>query len=535
MTTTTQVTSSPNYKRPEYKSGSVARALCDALMLGTSGVRALGENGLPKWPSEKPEHYKIRASTTQVARYYQRTVQASTGMIVATPPALAEDANALMKADWEDIDGKGAHGEVFARGLCEDAINGGFCAILVDAPPVPDTIALTLADEQALGLRPFWVRVKADQVVSWIVDVPDWLSLLTDYAKGVLTAEQVQAYARQTIIRQVVIHEPTDVPDGTYGVRCADRYRVLRLTDTGVSFEVFERKEPDGKTPEDQFAFVNGGVMLRAGRKPFRVIPLAVVYAGRDVAPFVAEPPLLALAELNLDHYQVSADRRYLMRLCHAPTLFLAGFDDMVADEQDGTRSKRKIEVGPNSVLTSTNADAKATYVVAPPDALQSSKEEKDDLVDQMAALGMSFLARNQLITSETATARQLDDAAENSTHATVARGLQDGLEQALGFHAMYRGVEAPEITVNTTYAAPSVDPQIAGVLWQAVAADKLDVESWLQYVKTGDLPDDIAERLEVLRLVGQQQDDDMLAAQQKANAPSSLASGRSNDLPTAA
>lgn len=485
----------PDYQRPEYKAAAPARALCHALMGGTETVRALGERGLPKWPAEKPEHYKIRAAICQVTRYYQRTVQASVGMICATPPALADTTDALLLADAEDIDGKGTHLEVFARHVTDDAINGGFCAIWVDAPPRPE--GLRHDQELALGLRPFWVLISADQILSWIVDVPDWKVIIADFLAGAIDAEQAKAYARQSIVRQVVLHEPTDVPSGAFGVECKDRYRVLALTDSGVTFAVWEKRKGDGVVGE-HFAQIDTGAQMAANNTPFREIPLAPVYAGRRIAPFVAEPPLLALAELNLDHYQVSADRRYLMRLCHAPTLFLAG----VAEEQDEAGKKIPLRVGPNSVLTSSDANAKATYVAADPNALQSSKEEKEELVHQMAALGMSFIGRDKRGLAETATGRALDDAAENASHATVARGLQDGLEQAWRYHAMYRGVQAPEVTVNTTYANATVDPAIAAVIWSAVAVDKLPVEAFVTYLQTGELPDDLQEQIDTLRFI---------------------------------
>lgn len=486
----------PDYQRPEYQQAEPARQLCRDLLAGSQAIHARGETYLPKWPAERLADYRVRAAIAHVTGYYQRTVHASVGMIVATPPKLADGADPLIATDWEDIDGQGTHGEVFAAHLATDAIAGGFCAVLVDAPPVPPGTTLSLADEQALGLRPFWVRVPAQRIVSWIVEVPDWAALLADYATGVLTAEQVRSYARQEILRQIVLHEPADLPQGAYGISQRDRYRVLRLTDTGVTFQVWERVEATA-TRREHFVRVAQGTMTAAGGAPFREIPLAVIYAGRKHAPFVAAPPLLALAELNLDHFQVTADRRYLMRLCHAPTLFLAGFQQ----EDDGTGAATETRVGPNSILRSSDPAAKASYVVADPGALNSSQEEKQELVRQMATLGMSFLGKDLKTAAETATGRQLDDAAENATHATVARALQDGLEQALRFHAQYRGVQAPEITVNTTYASPQVDPQIASLLWQAVLNDRLDLESWISYIRTGSLPDDIDIRLEVLRL----------------------------------
>lgn len=485
----------PDYHRPEQKAGQADRDLCTALALGTKGVRALGELGLPKWPAEKDKNYKIRSTISQVARYYERTVKAAVGMICADPPTLEEGAAELMVRDAEDIDGRGTHLEVFAREIAEDAINGGFMGIFVEAPTIPAGLELDHSEEQDLGLRPYWVPVTADQIISWIVEVPNWELLLKDFSAGILSAQQVASYAKQVIVRQVVIHEPTDVASGAFGVSCAQRYRVLRLSDSGVTFSVWEKRVGDGNNGE-HFALVSSGEHVGAHRKPFREIPLAIVYAGKKKAPFVASPPFLPLAELNLSHYQVSADRLYLMKLCHAPTFTTMGYED----EVDETGKPKRIEVGPNAWLKLPLAgDAK--YTSADPAALTSSKEEKDDLVRQMATLGMSFLGKERSV-PETATARALDDAAENATHATVARGLQDGLEQAARFHATYRGTEPPSIKVNTTYAKADVDPQIAGILWQSVVAGDLDMESFIEFIKTGSLPADIMDRLQIQKLV---------------------------------
>jgi hypothetical protein len=224
-------------------------------------------------------------------------------------------------------------------------------------------------------------------------------------------------------------------------------------------------------------------------RVPLPAIPLALNYAGRKMADFVADSPLLALAELNIGHYRVSADRRYLMRVCHAPTLTITGVESEV-DDDTGRPKKREYKVGPNAVLELTGQNAKAAWISADPGALTSSKEEKDDIMRQMAAVGMSFLARDRRSGSETAEGRRLDDAAENSTHATAARGLQDCLEQAMVFHAAYRGTEPADIAVNLAYANSQMEPAVLQILWQAVMADRLDMETFLHALQFGTLPD---------------------------------------------
>lgn len=514
----------PDYERGEYKTQEESRQLCNALAAGTEKIQEGGEKYNPKWPAEKYAHYEIRRKIAQVARYYRRTVQAAVGLIFYTPPMLEDEANEVLVEDAKDIDGRGMSFEVFAKQLATSAMHGGFVGILVDMPTVPEGLELSLADEQALGLRPHWIKYDASDILSWIVELPDFEKMLTAYKAGELSAEEAKSYAKSAILRQVVLHEEGESPIDAYGATCVHRYRVLRLEDDGVHYTVWERRstaisaDPNyrpvpsqaGKTIEavvggEYFVQLSTGVMYQSGHVPFREIPLAVAYAGDKDADFVAEPPLLGLAQLNLDHYIITSDRRYLLRLCHAPTLTLIGYEGDVGGEKDDAGTGQKVtgpmKVGPNTVITlPIGGDAK--YVSAPAGALQESQTERDELVRQMAMLGLSFLAKDRKMAQETATGRAIDDAAESATNADAARGLKDGFEQAWQYHAMYRGVEAPEVKMQTSFVSTHVDPAIAAVLWQAVASDRLDVQSWIDYIKTGELPEDIADRLGILQRV---------------------------------
>lgn len=497
----------PDFRAPEYVDGEGARTLSRAMMQGTRGVRALGHAGLPKWPDEEPAFYKLRARIAQVTRYYARTVEAAVSMVTASPPTLAEDAHATLRADWEDIDRRGTHGDVFVQQLTEEALIGGFAAILVDAPPRPVGVSLTLQDEQRMQLRPYWVLLRAEQILSWETESPDWSRIMTDWQRGVLRADDVARLGGQFVLRQVVIHEPGRVRHGEFGVRVQHRYRVLRLTDTGVTFAVWEHVEAEGATGE-HFRLLTEGPMQGAQGRALPAIPLAVAYSKRTTTPFVCEPALMSVCEANLDHYQLTADRRYLIKHTHSPTLYLLGFQE----ERDANGVAKKTRIGPNAVIRSNTPEAKVGYAVAPADALTSSKEERDEVVREIAALGLSFLAKDRQRGVETATGRTLDLAAENATHATTARGVQDALEQALLFHAAYRDVPAPSIEMHPVYLAPDVDPQLAGLVWQAVLKGRLDIDTWLAFMRTGRMPENLNAADLVARLVAEMEADQEIA-----------------------
>jgi hypothetical protein len=81
------------------------------------------------------------------------------------------------KADWftefiTDVNRKGDDITAFmGEGVCNDFQILGMVYGLVDAPPKPDGIeVVTKADEQAFKLKPYWVLVRATEVLDWGAD-----------------------------------------------------------------------------------------------------------------------------------------------------------------------------------------------------------------------------------------------------------------------------------------------------------------------------------------------------------------------------
>ena len=73
-------------------------------------------------------------------------------------------------------------------------MTAGHAGILVEYPDVGDAMP-TLGDEQALGLRPYWVPIRKDNIVSWRTRIEHGVTILT----------------------QLVLKECHLVPDGDFG------------------------------------------------------------------------------------------------------------------------------------------------------------------------------------------------------------------------------------------------------------------------------------------------------------------------------
>lgn len=364
------------------------------------GTEAIKDSGtttyLPKHPGEDGPNYRSRLQRSVFFNAFRRTIEGLAGLVFRKDPVLGDDVPAQIQEHWENIDLAGTHGDVFARDLLADALTAGHNAILVD---YPDTggVALTLADEAPL--RPYWVPILKDNILSW-------------------RTEQIQG---RTVLIQAVLKECTYVPAGEFGEKEQTRYRVLYLDALGPAWRLLEIV--DNKRV----------VLVGEGRFSNQVeIPLAEIPTSgkRDILD--SDPPLLDLAYLNLAHYQQQSDYFHSIHKTCVPVLFGAGITNRDADG-----NVTELVVGPNTAIMDPNPEASLQYVSHSGEALGSCKAALDDLKSDMATLGLSMLASEKRV-AETAEAKRLDKATSDSALAVAARGLQDGIERALGFHARY-------------------------------------------------------------------------------------------------
>jgi hypothetical protein len=319
------------------------------------------------------------------------------------------------------------------------------------------------------------VSVSCDQVVNW----------------------RTVKIGGKIMLSMVTIHEAVDEDAGEYGVACVEQYRTIRMVRTAgengvygvaITWQIKRKKIERNK---EVWAIYDSGTYVGPSR-----IPLAVGYFGRKRGWLVAEPPLSALAELNVGHYRVSSDRRYMMSIVHAPTFVLEGWIEPVPNSQNPLQANSgvpsEVNLGPNAVLK-TPPGCIAKWVQAEAGGLDSSKEEKDDLVAQMASMSIAFLAQ-QRKAQETATAHRINSIAQNATLATAARGLKDLLDDALEIHGEYlKFEEKVEATVNTTYDEDALDAPTIAALNQMAKDGNMTRKTLLTILQRGNIvPDDI-------------------------------------------
>lgn len=426
----------PSSQTPAVAKQVPALTLCRDLAGGNERVKHRTTVYLPKAPGEDPENYRVRLERSVFYNVFGRTIEGLTGLVFVKDPRLSADVpvqirgepavdGAATEGHWENIDLCGTHGDVFLRTLLQDALIAGHAGILVEFPRTDGV--QTHADEQAL-IRPYWIPILKDNIVSWRTEVE----------------------AGRVVLRQLVLRECTMVPDGAFGEVEQTRYRVLWNNGEQVGFQLLEIAKD--KTVIE----VDAGLYANQTEIPFAEI----ITSGRE-SLLVSRPPLVDVAYLNVAHYQESSDYKTSIHKTNVPIFVTTGVDTEGA----------ALVVSPNVALSlPTGADAK--YVSHDGAALTESKASLDDLKADMGTLGLSMLAP-QKRAAETVEAKRIDKQGSDSALGVTARGLEDGTERALGFHAKYLGLPSGgSIAINRSFDESVMDA--ATMLAYAELADKI-------------------------------------------------------------
>lgn len=422
---------------------------------GTDRMREKGEAYLPKFEMEEQDGYRKRLDQAVFYNASALTLEAFVGMVLRTDPTLASDLPDEIVADTEAVDPDGNHLSVFTRSLLHDAFDG-VAAILVDMVPAPDVVSL--AEERAAGVRPYWVRIPASSILR---------------ASGATSGSR-------DILSRFAFREEVTVPDSEFGEKVEARVRDYRLDEAGAaSYRIFAKRE--NERGQEEWQVIDEGVMRGQDGNALTEIPVSFCYTDR-VAIGAGEPPLMDLARENIDHYQQRSEHRKAWQYARIPIQVYPGMD---LDD---------VVIAPDRGICTPTPEAKPYYMETSGAALAGSKDELLECERRMANLGAQMLFRPER-SNETATARRIENAQGTSRLSSVARALQDCLEEAIRLHALWRGLELPErtkgrwVTVNQDFEDYELDAQMVAALDTAVGSGHLRLETFLTALRDGVKP----------------------------------------------
>lgn len=387
---------------------------------GQEAIKGGGELYLPatfaKVDADRYLQYIMRAYWMGVTG---RTKEALTGMVFRKPPTV--DLPPQLQLLIEDIDGAGQSLEQLAKEIVGDELTVGRYGLLVDYPSAPEGI--DSETERRMGLRPTVAAYPAESIINWRFE-------------GVNGKKQLTL----VVLKEAVLKDSTD----EFSHETEVVYRVLRLRDGIYTQQVYSE---GGEVNTEEYA------PRMAGGAPFDHIPFHIIGSTNNFPePDVA--PLFDLANLNIGHYQVTAD--------HRENLFLHGQLTIgISTELDWETFKN---ANPNGVVVGARAGhflgkgGSFTSVTAPESS--SLRVALQDLEQQMLALGARLVSRGGQ--AETAEAARINASAEASTLDNLVNNTSEGIEAALEDMARFMGLnpESVQYKLNTQYWDQNISAQ---------------------------------------------------------------------------
>lgn len=401
------------------------QALCgawekiEAIVEGADEIRRKSTQFLIKFPAEDDDEYKRRLNSAPWRPEFVDCIKTLAAKPFTKEVKLGEGANEKMQAFSEDVDGRGNNLHVFAKDTFEGAVAMGAHGILVDFPSGQG--ARTVAEERALGIRPYWVAIDADDILE-------------------LTTEQRGGRRVVTVLR---IKESRVERDG-FEQKKVPLIREIRADGgQGVpgTWKVWREEKKTGMTEPEW-------VLDREGVITLDEVPFVFVTTNDLEGDQYVKPPLLDVADMQIELYNAMSKKEQAYTITASPMLTANG----MAPPDGG-----KVETGPGRVLYAPGAEGINTswgYIQPNAANLKEIREDIREIIEDIRRLGM------QPMTTAAGNTPALAFAFDGEKSYTVlqawALGLKDALEQAFVFTARWQNEPeetAPSVMVHTDWA----------------------------------------------------------------------------------
>lgn len=432
-------------KHEEYEEHYDQWERCEHAAEGQDEIHEYGIAYLPRLSGQTDEEYKAYKKRALFYNATQRTIDGLTGLMFLKPPVIESPAG--LEAFIADISMTGVSLHQFAEMIAEEVVKIGRCGVLVDHPPMAD--AITLAQAQALGMRPYMRLYDAESIINW----------------------KTQRIAGSETLVMVVLEEEYEIQEDEFESECKTQYRVLDLIEGIYRQRVFRKNDKGDWYVESEYFPQSQGKSI--ARIPFEF------FGVRDNTPSVDKPPLLDLVDVNLSHYRTTADYEHGLHFTGLPTPVVTGF------YPDETTSFR---IGSGTAWILPDPAAKAFYMEFSGQGLSELREALRSKESMMATLGARILAPEKRI-QETAQTAAIHRAGENSVLASMAQAISIGLTHCLEWMAAWSNIAGEvKVEINRDYLPNSMTYQDVAELVKSWQAGAISHETLFDNLVRGDL-----------------------------------------------
>lgn len=432
----------PNATSSDYNRMVSYWDLIDAMRGGVEKMRQGGTLYLPRLQEENSKSkdaggtiydpYMLRLARAPFTNIFGDIVLNLSSKPFAKELKLDEKTPQNYKDYSENIDSQGNSLHVFAEEWFTNAVEYSISWVLVDytkAIPVAGR-ALSIAEEKAQKLRPYWVQIPPKMLKA----------VYTDYINGV----EVVTHAR--------IDEPTTTLNG-FIERKVQRIRVFNREP--LTFDAAQKPSSYGpptwaiwESTLDPSTNITSWIQVDGGALTIPEIPMVKFITGRrQPGTFVIDPALRDIAFMQVYEYQQESNIESIITQSCFPMLSGNG----VIPPADGV-----VPVGPRAVLFApVQSDGTAgswDYVEPAATSIKVAMDKLENTRNEMRDLGKQPLTMTNLTVITTG---QVAVKANSLVQAWAIR-FKDAVEQCWKFTAMWIGdaKTEPEIIIHTDFNA---------------------------------------------------------------------------------
>ena len=414
---------------------------------GDKAIKKNAETYVPKNKGVDKADYDAIIQRSVFENFTEATAKGISGLIFAKEPTISLPTSLELLKDNIDMDDNTIID--LSQNIVNELMEVGRCGLLIDVPNI-DTAGMTKPQTDALNIRAFTKLYKSETIINWRYEAINSVNKLT----------------------LLVLHEVYEDWADRFTSTLKNRYRVYSLIDNVCYVEVYEENDKSFINTMDMKPVIVRGSTLNY--IPFT--PLTY----KDISIIPVKPPLMDIANINLNYYGVAVERRNVIHFVGNPFFMGKGINTRATDGSDIS-----ITLGSSiaQIFQEPNADIK--IVETQGTGLAFNESYLNDCKSTMAALGARLLVpeANAQISENT---MQMKTAGYRATIMQIANTASRAITQSLKIIAEWEGQNPDEVKLelNTDYNLSEMDAQTITALvtaWQTGAIRQEDMFKKLQ------------------------------------------------------
>lgn len=418
---------------------------------GDKAIKANAKTYVPKNTGVSDSDYNAIIQRSVFENFTEATAKGISGLIFAKEPTISLPASLELLKDNIDMDDNTIVD--LSQNIVNELMEVGRCGLLIDVPNI-DTKGMSKPQTDALNIRAFTKLYKSETIINWRYEAINSVNKLT----------------------LLVLHEVYEDWTDRFTSTLKNRYRVYSLIDNVCYVEVFEENNKSFINTMDIKPVIVKGLTLNY--IPF--IPLTY----KDISIIPIKPPLMDIANINLNYYGVAVERRNVIHFVGNPFFMGKGINT-----RDDKGNALTITLGSSiaQIFQEVNADMK--IVETQGTGLAFNESYLNDCKSTMATLGARLLVpeANAQISENT---MQMKTAGYRATIMQIANTASRAITQALKIIAEWENQNPDEVKLelNTDYNLSEMDAQTITALVQAWQTGAIRQEDMFKKLQKGEV-----------------------------------------------